>query len=96
MGLSLAQISEFAFVLLSIAVDYRLLKVEMYLLLVGVTGLSLLCTPIIISLSRSLLYRPEEIQKRVSVGGGSDDEDELTRLNKEGDQVRNQSEVYLL
>lgn len=52
----MAQVSEFAFVLLSIAVDCELLQVEMYLLLLGVTALSLLCTPIVISISRRRLF----------------------------------------
>eukprot|EP00210_Caulerpa_lentillifera_P001243 g1199.t1 len=62
-GLSLAQISEFAFVLLSIAVDYKLLQVEMYLLLLGVTVLSLLCTPAVITFARRRLLTEAPLSK---------------------------------
>ena len=74
-GLSLAQISEFAFVLLSIAVDFGLLEVEMYLLLLGVTAVSLLCTPIVISASRSRLLNAMQPLKRTPTTDSGPDED---------------------
>ncbi|GMH40458.1 hypothetical protein BSKO_08362 [Bryopsis sp. KO-2023] len=54
-AMSLAQISEFAFVLLSMAVDFRVIGQEMYLMLVGVAALSLLVTPGIIRLATSIV-----------------------------------------
>lgn len=63
-GLSLAQISEFAFVLLSMAMDMDVIRQETYLMLIGVTALSLLITPGIVSLGQKWLLRdtapPEE------------------------------------
>lgn len=54
-GLTLAQISEFAFVLLSVAIDAGIIKQEMYLMLIGVTALSLLMTPVVVSLAQKCL-----------------------------------------
>ncbi|CAD7699664.1 unnamed protein product [Ostreobium quekettii] len=55
-GLNLAQISEFAFVLLSVAIDLALIEQEMYLMLIGVTALSLLITPAILPAARWWLF----------------------------------------
>jgi len=49
-GLSLAQIGEFAFVLLSRASHLHLVGGKMYLLLLGTTALSLVTTPLIFKL----------------------------------------------
>ncbi|XP_062216926.1 K(+) efflux antiporter 5-like isoform X2 [Phragmites australis] len=49
-GLSLAQIGEFAFVLLSRASHFHLVGGKMYLLLLGTTALSLVTTPLIFKL----------------------------------------------
>uniref|UniRef100_A0A453J1P2 Cation/H+ exchanger transmembrane domain-containing protein n=7 Tax=Triticinae TaxID=1648030 RepID=A0A453J1P2_AEGTS len=49
-GLSLAQIGEFAFVLLSRASHHHLIGGKMYLLLLGTTALSLVTTPLIFKL----------------------------------------------
>ncbi|CAL9163370.1 unnamed protein product [Musa hybrid cultivar] len=49
-GLSLAQIGEFAFVLLSRASNLHLIEGKMYLLLLGTTALSLVTTPLMFKL----------------------------------------------
>ena len=53
-GLALAQISEFAFVLLSAASQAGLLTFKLYQLLMGVTALSLLATPFLVRAAASL------------------------------------------
>ena len=95
MGLSLAQISEFAFVLLSIAVDFGLLEVEMYLLLIGVTGLSLLITPVVISISRSFLQRPYMSSKQTATDRDLGNDHQVLRT-VHSDQVRRSSDLDLL
>ncbi|GIL84773.1 hypothetical protein Vretimale_14445 [Volvox reticuliferus] len=50
-GLSMAHVGEFAFVLLSHAVQSGLLPLQVYMLLLGVTALSLLTTPFIVLLA---------------------------------------------
>lgn len=50
-GLSLAQVGEFVFVLLSLAHAQELLATQVYLLLMGTTALSLLVTPFLLELS---------------------------------------------
>jgi Kef-type K+ transport system membrane component KefB len=55
-GMSLAQVGEFSFVLLSRASAVGLVHRKLYLLLLGSTALSLIATPILFKLSRHLLY----------------------------------------
>ncbi|KMS98951.1 hypothetical protein BVRB_3g067520 isoform A [Beta vulgaris subsp. vulgaris] len=55
-GLSLAQIGEFAFVLLSRASNLHLVEGKMYLLLLGTTALSLVTTPILFKLMPALTH----------------------------------------
>lgn len=54
-GLGMAQIGEFAFVLLSAASNQGLLQHQVYMLLMGVTGLSLLVTPFLMQISTRYL-----------------------------------------
>lgn len=56
-GINLAQIGEFSFVLFSLAAQYRLIGSQVYLLLMGVTALSLLLTPLMVQVSVRLLTR---------------------------------------
>ncbi|KAL9225255.1 hypothetical protein vseg_001203 [Gypsophila vaccaria] len=53
-GLTLAQIGEFAFVLLSRASNLHLVEGKMYLLLLGTTALSLVTTPVLFKLMPAL------------------------------------------
>lgn len=55
-GLSLAQIGEFAFVLLSRASNLHLVEGKMYLLLLGTTALSLVTTPILFKLMPAVMH----------------------------------------
>ncbi|KAH9611706.1 hypothetical protein KSS87_013004 [Heliosperma pusillum] len=55
-GLSLAQIGEFAFVLLSRASNLHLVEGKMYLLLLGTTALSLVTTPVLFKLMPALTH----------------------------------------
>lgn len=55
-GVSLAQIGEFAFVLLSRATNLHLVEGKMYLLLLGTTALSLVTTPIMFKLIPALMH----------------------------------------
>ncbi|XP_078154205.1 K(+) efflux antiporter 5-like isoform X3 [Carex rostrata] len=55
-GLSLAQIGEFAFVLLSRASHLNLVEPRMYLLLLGTTALSLVTTPLIFKLIPAVMH----------------------------------------
>lgn len=55
-GLSLAQIGEFAFVLLSRASNLHLVEGKMYLLLLGTTALSLVTTPLMFKLIPAILH----------------------------------------
>ncbi|PIA49852.1 hypothetical protein AQUCO_01300536v1 [Aquilegia coerulea] len=55
-GVSLAQIGEFAFVLLSRASNLHLVEGKMYLLLLGTTALSLVTTPIMFKLIPALMH----------------------------------------
>jgi hypothetical protein len=59
-GMGLSQISEFTFVLASKAVAMRILSKEMYYLLVAVTTLSLLLTPLIWSTVRWMLLSKQQ------------------------------------
>lgn len=55
-GVSLAQIGEFAFVLLSRASNLHLVEGKMYLLLLGTTALSLVTTPIMFKLIPAFMH----------------------------------------
>lgn len=55
-GLSLAQIGEFAFVLLSRASNLHLIEGKMYLLLLGTTALSLVTTPLVFRLIPGVMH----------------------------------------
>ncbi|XP_050218534.1 K(+) efflux antiporter 4 isoform X1 [Mercurialis annua] len=55
-GLSLAQIGEFAFVLLSRASNVHLVEGKMYLLLLGTTALSLVTTPLLFKLIPAVIH----------------------------------------
>ncbi|KAL5727914.1 K(+) efflux antiporter 5 [Ranunculus cassubicifolius] len=55
-GASLAQIGEFAFVLLSRATNLHLVEGKMYLLLLGTTALSLVTTPIMFKLIPAFMH----------------------------------------
>lgn len=50
-GMNMAQIGEFAFILLSVASELNLVANNVYMLLMGVTALSLLVTPLLLQLS---------------------------------------------
>ncbi|KAK9819825.1 hypothetical protein WJX72_002802 [[Myrmecia] bisecta] len=54
-GLSMAQIGEFAFVLLSVASQLGLMPYQVYMLLMGVTALSLLITPFLLQATNRYL-----------------------------------------
>ncbi|KAM5557169.1 hypothetical protein ABKV19_024515 [Rosa sericea] len=54
-GVSLAQIGEFAFVLLSRASNLHLIEGKMYLLLLGTTALSLVTTPLLFKLTPAIM-----------------------------------------
>ena len=70
-GINLAQIGEFAFVLLSVASQLALIPSSVYLLLMGVTALSLLVTPLLLQLSgRFLLPRVRSAAALASLAGG--------------------------
>ncbi|KAK8976133.1 hypothetical protein V6N11_007627 [Hibiscus sabdariffa] len=55
-GMSLAQIGEFAFVLLSRATNIHLVEGKLYLLLLGTTALSLVTTPLLFKLIPAILH----------------------------------------
>ncbi|GAU11787.1 hypothetical protein TSUD_75380 [Trifolium subterraneum] len=55
-GMSLAQIGEFAFVLLSRASNVHLVEGKLYLLLLGTTALSLVTTPLLFKLIPAVLH----------------------------------------
>ncbi|XP_043705214.1 K(+) efflux antiporter 4-like [Telopea speciosissima] len=55
-GMSLAQIGEFSFVLLSRASNLHLVEGKLYLLLLGTTALSLVTTPLLFKLIPSVLH----------------------------------------
>ncbi|KAL8113522.1 hypothetical protein AgCh_020739 [Apium graveolens] len=55
-GMSLAQIGEFAFVLLSRASNYHLVEGKLYLLLLGTTALSLVTTPLLFKLIPAVVH----------------------------------------
>lgn len=81
-GLSMAQIGEFAFVLLSVASQLGLMPYQVYMLLMGVTALSLLITPFLMQASNkwllladpeagTLMFKPPKLRK--SGASSSDD-----------------------
>ncbi|XP_020572862.1 K(+) efflux antiporter 5 isoform X2 [Phalaenopsis equestris] len=55
-GLSLAQIGEFAFILLSRASNFHLVEGKMYLLLLGITAFSLITTPLMFKIIPAVLH----------------------------------------
>jgi len=55
-GISLAQIGEFAFVLLSRASNLHLVDGKLYLLLLGTTALSLVTTPLLFKMIPSIVH----------------------------------------
>ncbi|XP_010918670.1 K(+) efflux antiporter 4 isoform X2 [Elaeis guineensis] len=55
-GMSLAQIGEFAFVLLSRASNLHLIESKLYLLLLGTTALSLVTTPLLFKLIPAVIH----------------------------------------
>ncbi|KAJ0772349.1 putative sodium/solute symporter superfamily [Helianthus anomalus] len=55
-GMSLAQIGEFAFVLLSRASNLHLIEGKLYLLLLGTTALSLVTTPFLFKLIPAVVH----------------------------------------
>ncbi|KAM7275331.1 hypothetical protein ACFE04_017197 [Oxalis oulophora] len=55
-GISLAQIGEFAFVLLSRASNLKLVETKLYLLLLGTTALSLVTTPLLFKLIPAVVH----------------------------------------
>lgn len=56
-GMNLSQIGEFVFVLLSVANQQALVAENVYMLLMGITALSLLLTPFLLQLSNKLVMR---------------------------------------
>ncbi|KAG6413882.1 hypothetical protein SASPL_126597 [Salvia splendens] len=55
-GMSLAQIGEFAFVLLSRASNLKLIEGKLYMLLLGTTALSLVTTPLLFKLIPAVVH----------------------------------------
>jgi len=55
-GMSLAQIGEFAFVLLSRASSIHLIEGKLYLLLLGTTALSLVTTPLLFKMIPAVVH----------------------------------------
>jgi Kef-type K+ transport system membrane component KefB len=56
-GINLAQVGEFGFVLLSIASRYGMIPHEVSLLLIGITALSLLMTPFLMQISLKVISK---------------------------------------
>eukprot|EP00775_Hariotina_reticulata_P009774 gene9774-9931_t len=65
-GLSMAHVGEFSFVLLSMANQLQLLSSQVYMLLLGITAMSLLTTPFVILGSIHLLIREGQHQLYIS------------------------------
>eukprot|EP00889_Picochlorum_renovo_P001812 jgi/Picre1/28842/NNA_004239.t1 len=76
-GINLAQVGEFGFVLLSIASRYGMIPHEVSLLLIGITALSLLLTPFLMQVS--LRFLPKMSKSRY------DDDVELASLVETAD-----------
>ncbi|PPS06546.1 hypothetical protein GOBAR_AA14093 [Gossypium barbadense] len=77
-GMSLAQIGEFAFVLLSRASNLHLVEGKLYLLLLGTTALSLVTTPLLFKLIPAVVHLgvllrwfPPDIQSEMGFKGDS-------------------------
>ncbi|XP_077210728.1 K(+) efflux antiporter 4-like isoform X1 [Tasmannia lanceolata] len=78
-GMSLAQIGEFAFVLLSRASNLHLVEGKLYLLLLGTTALSLVTTPLLFKLIPAVIhlgvllrwFSPDSIQVEMGFKGDS-------------------------
>ncbi len=75
-GINLAQVGEFGFVLLSIASRYGMIPHEVSLLLIGITALSLLMTPFCLQVSLKVVPRVAKSgryddQERAPLNGGA-------------------------
>lgn len=76
-GMSLAQIGEFAFVLLSRASNLHLVEGKLYLLLLGTTALSLVTTPLLFKLIPAIVhlgvllgwFSPDALQTEIGYKG---------------------------
>ncbi|KAL4194305.1 hypothetical protein AMTRI_Chr05g67980 [Amborella trichopoda] len=87
-GMSLAQIGEFAFVLLSRASNIHLIEAKLYLLLLGTTALSLVTTPLLFKLIPAVVhlgvllrwFSPESLQSEMSYKGESLRSDSMKRI----------------
>ncbi|CAN1265158.1 K(+) efflux antiporter 5 [Linum perenne] len=73
-GVLLAQIGEFAFVLLSRASNLNLVEGKMYLLLIGTTALSLVTTPLLFKLIPNVMNLGVLLQWFPSEGGSTNEE----------------------
>ncbi|KAL7260100.1 hypothetical protein ACSBR1_005876 [Camellia fascicularis] len=86
-GMSLAQIGEFAFVLLSRASNLHLVEGKLYLLLLGTTALSLVTTPLLFKLIPAVVHLgvllrwfSPDIQNEIGFKGGSLRTDSVKRI----------------
>ncbi|XP_061347603.1 K(+) efflux antiporter 4-like [Gastrolobium bilobum] len=86
-GMSLAQIGEFAFVLLSRASNLHLVEGKLYLLLLGTTALSLVTTPLlfklipaVVHLGALLRWFPPDSQSEIAFKGDSFRADSAKRI----------------
>ncbi|KAH7523807.1 hypothetical protein FEM48_Zijuj06G0051200 [Ziziphus jujuba var. spinosa] len=87
-GLSLAQIGEFAFVLLSRASNLKLVEGKLYLLLLGTTALSLVTTPLVFKLIPAVVHlgvllRWFPIDSSIEVGFKGDKDNLRTESGKQ-------------
>ncbi|THG00437.1 hypothetical protein TEA_024975 [Camellia sinensis var. sinensis] len=87
-GMSLAQIGEFAFVLLSRASNLHLVEGKLYLLLLGTTALSLVTTPLLFKLIPAMVHLgvllrwfSPDIQNEIGFKGGSLRADSVKRIS---------------
>lgn len=69
-GFSLAQVGEFAFVLLTLASQLGLINNRLAMLLLGITAISLLTTPLVLSLTLHLLNPDGVLQYTAARAGG--------------------------
>lgn len=87
-GLSLAQIGEFAFILLSRASNLHVVEGKLYLLLLGTTALSLVTTPLLFKLIPAVIhlgvllrwFSPDSSQIEIAYKGDNLRSDSLKRL----------------
>ncbi|OVA08463.1 Cation/H+ exchanger [Macleaya cordata] len=87
-GMSLAQIGEFAFVLLSRASNLHLVEGKLYLLLLGTTALSLVTTPLLFKLIPAVVhlgvllrwFSPDSSQNEIGYKGESLRNDSAKRI----------------